>query len=266
MSYTCRDVCNQIDAFAPPRCALEGDPIGLQLGSYDQKADRLFMALELTSGALEEALDFRPDIVFVHHTPFFVSLKQLIEDERHDQAVLELIRNHIALYTAHTNLDCVKGGVNDVLADRLGIVDTEILKPLNLHITEAGLGRIGTLRDAVTLGEFARFVDRELDAGGIRYAGEESQIVHKVAVCGGAGAFLIAEAKARGANTYISADIKHHEGVQAIEVGLGLIDAGHFASEAPIIPVLADYLREKMPELTIGVSEADCNPFSVTIR
>ena len=266
MPYTCRDVCNQIDEFAPPRFALEGDPIGLHLGSYSQKADRLFLALELTREVMKEVVHFKPDMVFVHHTPFFTPLKQLLDDDGHDKIILELIRNQIALYTAHTNLDCVKGGVNDVLAERLGLVDGAILKLLNQHVAEAGLGRIGFLREKVTLGEFARFVDEELSAGGIRYTGREDQKVHKVAVCGGAGAFLMVEAKAQGADTFVSSDVKHHESMQAIELGLGLIDAGHFATEAPVIPVLADYLKEKMPGLTIAVSKTDCNPFSVTIK
>ena len=263
MGYTCRDICGQIDEFAPPRFALEGDPIGLHLGSFDQKASRLFMALELTPEVANEAMENRPDIIFVHHTPFFKPFKQLRDEEEHDRIVLELIRRRIALFTAHTNLDCVKGGVNDVLASRLDITAPEILQPLNQHVTEAGLGRIGSLKNPTTLAAFAAYTERKLEAGGIRYCGKKDQKVHMVAVCGGAGAFLMTEAIARGADTFVTADVKHHEGVQALELGIALIDGGHFATENPVISVLASYLREKMPGLEIIVSAINANPFSM---
>lgn len=260
MTYTCREVCRQIDEFAPPRYALEGDPIGLHLGSYDQSVGRLFMALELTPEVLGEALDFGPDMIFVHHTPFFQPFKQLRDEGGHDRIVVEMIRGRIALYTAHTNLDCVKGGVNDALAARLGIGDPEILQPLNQNVTEAGLGRIGTLKAPTTLADFARLADREL-GGGVRYSGKADQRVYKVAVCGGAGGFLMMEAFSQGADTFVTSDVKHHEGVQALELGVGLIDGGHFATENPAIPILAAWIREKLPGLTVCVSEVSGNPF-----
>ncbi len=261
MSYTCREICKRIDEYAPPNLALDGDPIGLHLGSYNQKVVRLFLALELTPQAAQEALAFQPDMIFVHHTPFFKPFKQLREDYGHDKIVLELIRRGIALYTAHTNLDCVKNGVNDVLAELLGIEDTKILQPLNQNTGYAGLGRIGTLKNPMTLAEFAAFTAQKLGTNQIRYCGGQEKQVSKVACCGGAGAFLMAEAKAKGADTYVTSDISHHEGVHAMELDLGLVDGGHFATENPVIPVVAAYLKEQLPDLTIAVSAVSGNPF-----
>lgn len=264
MPYTCREICGQIDEYAPPRFALERDPIGLHLGGYEQKVSRLFMALELTPEVAREAMDFRPEMIVIHHTPFFQPLKQLREDEGHDRIVLALIRERIALYTAHTNLDCVKGGVNDILAECLGLTGVGILKALNQNVTDAGLGRVGTLKEETTLADFAATVKKALNAGDVRYCGKKDQRVYKVAVCGGAGAFLMTEAISCGADTFVTADVKHHEGVEAVESGLGLIDGGHFATENPVISVLAGWLKEKMPELTIGVSAICGDPFSGT--
>ncbi|MEL7624445.1 MAG: Nif3-like dinuclear metal center hexameric protein [Clostridiales bacterium] len=261
MSYTCGEVCQRIDEYAPPHLALEGDPIGLHLGSYDQKVSRLFMALELTPQAAREAFAFQPDMVFVHHTPFFKPFKQLREDYGHDRIVLELIRRGIALYTAHTNLDCVKNGVNDVLAELLGIENTKILQPLNQNINYAGLGRIGALKQPMTLVEFAAFTAQKLGTSQVRYCGEREKQISTVACCGGAGAFLMTEAKAKGADVYVTSDISHHEGVHAIELGLGLVDGGHFATENPVISVVAAYLKEQMPDLTVAVSSVSGNPF-----
>ena len=259
--YTCRDICGHIDACAPPGYALEGDPIGLHLGSYSREVRRLFLALELTQAVAHEALDFKPDMIFVHHTPFFSPLKELGEQDGHNRIIVELIRRGIALYTAHTNLDCVRGGVNDVLAELLGIGDAEILQPLNQHTPDAGLGRIGVLREATRLEAYVRTVATALGNEGVRYCGSGADEIRKVACCGGAGAFLMTEAKARGADAFVTADVKHHDGIRAEEIGLALVDAGHFATEAPVIPVLAARLAENMPGLTIAVSALRADPF-----
>ncbi|MDR1192906.1 MAG: Nif3-like dinuclear metal center hexameric protein [Peptococcaceae bacterium] len=261
MSYTCGEIIRHIDGFAPPRLALEGDPIGLHLGETGQPARRLFLALELTAAVLEEILDFQADMVFVHHTPFFRPQKQLRDDWDHDRLILALIRRQTALYTAHTNLDCVRGGVNDVLAALIGIENSEILEPVNQNIREAGLGRIGALRAPLTLAAFAGEVGAKLGHPCPRYCGDGEKIVRQAACCGGSGAFLIGEAKARGADVYVTADVRHHEATQALELGLGVIDAGHFATENPVIPVLARYLAEHLPELEIKVSAINAEPF-----
>ena len=263
MTYTCRDVCRMVDEYAPPRFALEGDPIGLHLGSYSQEVNRLFLTLELTPKTLQEALGFRPDMIFVHHTPFYAPYKQLSDEDGHNRIVLELIRKNVALYTAHTNLDSVRGGVSDALAGLLGIADTEILQPLSQNVTEAGLGRIGTLREPAALGTFAREAAAKLGAEGLRYTGDGDRILYRVACCGGAGAFLMGEAAAGGADAYITSDVKHHDWMQAWEMGLALLDAGHYCTENPVISVVAAYLKEKLPDLAIAVSAGGSSPFTV---
>ena len=283
MLYTCHDICRCIDAYAPPDFAEAGDPVGLHAGSAAKVVDRLFLALGLTPDVLEEALAFAADMIVVHHTPFYSPIRQLTEDDRGNHTVLELVRRGIALYTAHTNLDSVKGGVSDVLAGLLGLQDVEILQPLDASadastdasagtsadgscypgIDHAGLGRIGTLQMPMTLEGFARFAAEKLGTRGLRFVGSRDQSVYRVACCGGAGAYLQAVALAKGADTYVTADVKHHDGIQALESGLGLVDAGHFATESPIMPVLAAYLQERLPDLTIGLSARSGDPFTV---
>ena len=263
MTITCRDICRLMEDIAPPRYALEGDAIGLQLGSYEREVGRLYLTLELTPASAEEALAHKPDMIIVHHSPFFKPFKRLREDEGHDRIVLALIRSEIALYTAHTNLDTVQDGVSDVLAALLGIGDVEILKPLKQGVTEAGLGRIGALREPMRLDAFTEMVAAKLGTEDVRYCGDKARMLRRVACCGGEGAFLMADAKARGADAYVTADVKHHEGVMAEEMGLALVDGGHFATENPIVPVLASRLKENLPELTIIASTVNGNPFSV---
>ena len=270
MSTTCKEIIGHIEYFAPPALALEGDPIGLHLGSEDMEVRRLFLALELTESVVEEALGFQADMIFVHHTPFFKPLKQLREDMPHDRLILQLIRSHVALYTAHTNLDCVDGGVNNVLAELLGIEETTVLAQgkgqgdarEGSREENQGLGRIGMLRQPTTLGAYAAFVEKKLGGRCVRFCGKPEKMISRVACLGGAGGFLLKEAKDRGADAFVSADLRHHEAMQALELDLGLIDGGHFATENPVIPVLAAYLREKMPQLTIDISRIWADPFT----
>ncbi|MCL2121714.1 MAG: Nif3-like dinuclear metal center hexameric protein [Clostridiales bacterium] len=262
MSFTCREICGYIDDYAPPQYAEEGDPIGLQLGSYGQEVNRLFLTLELTPETTAEALDLGSDMIFVHHTPFFTPFKQLRDEDAHNRIPLALIRRNIALYCAHTNLDSVRGGVNDVLAGLLGILDPEILQPLHPQMRDIGFGRIGLLKEPVSLDSFARAVAGKLELQDLRYYGDGNKRIRRVACCGGAGAFLVPEAKAGGADAFVTSDVKHHEGMQAWELGLGLLDAGHFHTENPIIRVLASYLKEKCPGLPIDVSTSEKSPYT----
>ncbi|MCL2165933.1 MAG: Nif3-like dinuclear metal center hexameric protein [Clostridiales bacterium] len=262
MSFTCREICGLIDGYAPPQYAEEGDPIGLHLGSYEQEVKRLFLTLELTPETTEEALDLEADMIFVHHTPFFTPFKQLCDEDTHNRIPLALIRRHIALYCAHTNLDSVRGGVNDVLAGLIGIQDPEILQPLHPQLGDIGFGRIGLLKEPAGLDSFARAVAGKLGLKDLRYYGDGDKRISRVACCGGAGAFLMPEAKAGGADAFVTSDVKHHEGMQAREMGLGLLDAGHFHTENPIIRVLAAYLKEKCPGLAIVVSTSEKSPYT----
>ena len=264
MTYTCREVCGYMDAYAPPIWKEEGDPIGLQLGSPEQAIERLFLALGLTRAIVEEAISFDADMIVVHHSPFYVPFQQLLEDEL-NRSVLTLVRGGIALFTAHSNLDMVPGGVSDVLAQRLGLSQTSVLQPWSQQQEAIGLGRIGDLEESMPLEQFAYFVGNALETDGIRYVGQKDQMVKRIACCGGSGAYLYEEALAKGADCYVTADVKYHDALIAWETGPCLIDAGHWATENPVMPVLATYLQEKMPELSVHLSQNKAEPFTYAV-
>ena len=286
MNCTCREICGIIDEIAPPELAQEGDPVGLHLGCGDQPVDRLFLALELTPEVLREALDFGADMILVHHTPFYRPFTHLREDEPLNRLVLELIRRRVALFCAHTNLDSVWGGVSDALARALDLMDVDVLQrdqrpagralpdtpeapgssltsdsPGARQAAAAGLGRVGTLPEPMALHDFAVFVSKKLGASGLRYCGDGARQVSRVACCGGAGAVLLPEAIASGADAFVTADLKHHEGVLALGLGVALVDAGHFATENLVLADIAARIRKKRPQLLVELSAADGNPF-----
>jgi dinuclear metal center YbgI/SA1388 family protein len=264
VTYSCRDVCGLIDEFAPTRYTLEGDPVGLSLGGDEMDVKKLFVALELTPAVLAEAVSYGADMIFVHHTPFYYPLSCLREDDPRSGILLELIRKNIALYTAHSNLDNVRGGTSDVLAEILDITQTDVLRPVSSRVTEAGSGRVGTLRKPVILSDFAQMVAARLSSGRARFVGEGDRMLRRAACCGGSGSFLIQDAIDQGADVYVTADIKHHDAAMAAESGLALVDPGHFASENPVIRVLAAYIGKKAPGLDVMISGINTDPFKYT--
>ena len=260
LTYSCGEICGFIDTYAPPEYKEEGDNIGLQLGGREQGIDRLFLTLGLTHEVLQEALDFDADMLVVHHSPFYYPYQQLREEDL-NTIVLTLIRQKVALFAAHTNLDMAMGGVSDILALRLGLKQITVLQPYSQQMETIGLGRIGILEEAISLEEFARHVSKCLETEGVRFVGQKDQKIQTVACCGGSAAYLQTQALEKGADCYVTADVKYHDGLIAWETGLGLIDAGHYATESPVIPVLAAYLQDKMPDLTIQVSCSRAEPF-----
>ena len=177
------DICEVMEKLAPQKLAEDWDNVGLMLGSNDWPVGKVMLALDLTEEVASQAYAQKADIIITHHPFFFSPIKKLVCNEGKIALVYELIRNKIAVYSAHTNLDSAKGGVNDVLAALLGLRQTEILKPVFCdkyyklvvfvpltHVDEvlsalsrAGVGRIGNYADCAYImegdGQFRAQVD-----------------------------------------------------------------------------------------------------------
>ena len=157
-----------------------------------------------------------------------------------------MIRNGISAICMHTNLDAAEGGVNDVLAEKLGLTGIELLN-------EEKIGRVGTLKCELPLVEFTRFVVESLGCNGLRYI-DAGKPVHRVAVGGGACSGYIGQAIALGCDTFVTSDLKYNDFLDT--KGINLIDAGHFPTENVVCPVVVEYLQKEFPELTVVYSTA----------
>lgn len=224
----------------PPELAEEWDNVGLMLGRRNKQIKRILLALDLTEETVKQAIDKRADLIITHHPAIFKKLSQITDSNWQQELLLQLAEHGIAVYSAHTNLDSASSGVNDALVKALNITDDEILD------TETGLGRIGFIKPQ-PLEELAVFVKKALKADYV-VVGSAGKHAHKVAVCGGAGADFIGVALAKGADTFITGDVKYHSAQEAIFNGLNIIDAGHQPTELPVIEVLADRLALRFAE------------------
>lgn len=263
---TVADILKYIESIAPPYMAESWDNVGLLCGRKEKQVKKILVALDPFASVIAEAIRERADLIVTHHPLIFGDkLKAVNEDTQTGENLLTLMEQGIAAINAHTNLDMAPGGVNDVLAARLGLADVQIIHPEGTD--EAGnpygLLRSGTVSPQ-TLPRFLAHVKQALDCDGLRYV-NGCDTVFKVAVGGGSCADGMFEAKAAGCDTFVTADVKYNQFRTAYEIGINLIDAGHFHTENPTMPILAAKLRQAFPEAEVIFCEnhRDCMNFFV---
>ncbi len=235
MTPTISDVVKILEELVPPKLAEDWDNVGLMLGRMDHPVKRIMFALDFTAEVLEQAIKKNIDLIITHHPAIFKKLTAIRDDEWQSDLLISAAERGIAVYSAHTNLDCVGTGVNHVLARRLLLEDVDVLDDSN------GLGRIGIFPTAMSLEEFAALVKKRLKADYV-VIGNAGKKVHRVAVCGGAGSDLIDLALAKGADTLVTGDVKYHSAQRAVFSGLNIVDAGHQSTELPVLEQFADRL------------------------
>ena len=259
---TVNDILTFVEALAPRYMKEDWDRVGLNCGHADKEVRRILVALDPFEDVCREAKQVGADLLVTHHaliwTPGFIT--DLSPQGRN---TLFLIENNIACINAHTNLDCAPGGVNDILAEKLGLRDIRVIQPKGVDTQgrEWGLLRQGTIAKQ-SLQQFLSIVKIALGCEGLRYS-DCGKAVHKVAVGGGSCAGEMAQAVNAGCDTFVTADVKYNQFWDAKHLGLNLIDAGHFYTENPVCRYLTQKLRRAFPEITVTMSaqHADCAKF-----
>ncbi len=236
------DIVNLMKTLAPVELAEDWDNVGLLIGDSEREVNKIIVMLDFDKQGLEEALAVGADMIITHHPAIMPKISSIT-----DPLYLTLIENKISLCSMHTNLDSADEGVNQVLAETLGLSDIE---PIDF---DGLFGRIGYVSEC-TLGEFIQTVKLALDIDHIRYVGSKKNIISKVAVVGGGGADFIPNAKIAGCDVYITADVKYHQAQLADKLGLNVIDAGHFETENPVIHKVSRYLRGNVEEVEVITS------------
>ncbi|MBM7556263.1 Nif3-like dinuclear metal center hexameric protein [Halanaerobacter jeridensis] len=371
MAVNLQEISSLITKLAPKKLAADWDNVGLQLGAYNQEVSKVLVALDVNQDVIEEAIEKDIDLIVSHHPFIFSELKAVRFDTAIGNLIQNAIKNEIAIYSAHTNYDIASGGLNDFLADKLGLKNTSPLqvttteelkkivvfvpqdsldevrkalgelgagclgnyshcsfyqsgtgtfKPLHgskpykgevgqvnqveeyrletivkaddvnsvinkleqVHPYEEvaydiyavenqgkkiGLGRIGYLDQQENLNDYLAQLKAELDLENVKFVGNSDEGINKVALCSGSGADFIKTAAGQGADLYITGDVKYHEAQLAEELGLNLIDAGHYGTEKIMREGMTDYLQEQITTDNLDVeiikSKINTNPFQV---
>lgn len=259
---TVKDILSFIETLAPTYMKEDWDHVGLNCGHLDRPVTKVLVALDPFKDVCEEAAEMEAELLITHHaliwTPGFVT-----DMDEQGRNTLFLIEHNIACINAHTNLDCAPGGVNDILAAKLGLSNISVIAPKgeDAQGRSWGLLRMGDVKEQ-SLGDFLKTVKSSLGCEGLRYT-DCGKPVSKVAVGGGACAGEMRKAAAAGCDTFVTADVGYNKFWDAHNLGINLIDAGHFHTENPVCVYLADQLRAAFPDLTVAMSawHMDCAKF-----
>lgn len=262
---TVNDVLQYLETLAPRSMKMDWDNVGLLCGCGTQPVRKILVALDPFESVCREAQAMGADLLVTHHPLIFQPVRSITDENGLGRAIRLLICSGISAINAHTNLDCAPGGVNDVLAQALSLEDIRVISPSGVD----ELGRPWGLlhRGAISqqpLEQFLSHVKENLGCPGLRYVDGGKPVCH-VAVGGGACGSEFMDAVRAGCDTFVTADVKYNQFWEAKEMGLNLIDAGHFYTENPVCSVLARNLQAAFPEISVVMSQnhTDCANFFV---
>ena len=260
MSLRVSDIIERLDMLAPFSGAESWDNVGLLVGRPEKKVGTVFIALDATDEAIDDALESGADLLLTHHPMIFSPLKKVVSEDFVARRVMELVKRDLSYIAMHTNFDVYCMG--KAAADIIGLNETEALEGLKREDASLGFGRIGNLENAMPLKEFADFIKHKFDLDSVRIYGGLSEIVERVAVLPGSGSSGIPYAIGLNADVLLTGDISHHQGIDANMQGLSIVDAGHYGIEHIFINYMNNYFREKLPELKVVLSR-ESSPFKV---
>lgn len=261
---TVRELYALLDRKAPFRTQMDFDNAGFLVGRGEREVTRVLVALDITPEVIQEAAETGCQVILAHHPVIWGKLGQVTDETTTGEKVLCLIEHGIAAICAHTNLDAAEGGVNTELARRLGL---QAPVPLETDgVDEAGrpygVGRVGTLPGGpMSLADLARKAKADLGLAGIR-AMDAGVPVARVAVGGGACGSMLPQAKAMGCDTFLTSDLKHDLYLEARALGINLLDAGHYSTEAVVCPVLAQWVEAAFPGLEVRIARRQGEVFA----
>ena len=251
-----RDIYRFLDRIAPFHTQEDFDNAGFLVGRGDREVKKVLVALDVTLEVAEEAREMGAELIVAHHPVIFQPVKSVTDETVTGRVLLELTENKIAAICAHTNLDAAHGGVNGCLARALEL--SEIGQLHQAGVDEKGrpygIGRTGTAHcSGLSAAQYAAFVKERLGSACVRFA-DGGKPVEKVAVGGGACGSMLEDALAQGCDTFVTADLKYNQFLDARALGLNLLDAGHFPTENVVCAPLARRLAKEFPQTEVTVS------------
>ena len=257
----CKEIVQVIEAAYPREAALDFDNVGLLAGRTEKEVERVYIALDATDAVIDRAVEAGADMLITHHPLIFSPLKKVTDEDFVSRRVVKLIQNDISYYAMHTNYDVL--GMAELAEKILGIRDSEVLDiTMEKDGKPEGIGRIGELEKPMTLEECCVYVKHKLNLGSLKVFGDMQAEVSRLAISPGSGKTAIAAAIAKGADVLVTGDIGHHDGLDAVEQGLAVIDAGHYGTEYIFIGDMRRFLEDKLPVLDV-ITTPVIHPFQV---
>ena len=255
----CRDIMKVIETTYPKHAALEWDNVGLLVGRSNKEVKKIYVALDATDEVIDDAVFKGADLLITHHPLLFSPLKKITDENFIGNRVVKLLQHDISYYAMHTNYDVL--GMADLSANLLGLSDMEVLEVTDME-SEEGIGRVGTLSNIISLRECCELVKENFELDGVKVFGDLTQVVKRVAISPGSGKHMTDLALSKGAEVFVTAEIDHHEGIDAVARGMAVIDAGHYGLEHIFIEDMTKFLQQKLSKIEV-VATPKVHPFQL---
>lgn len=251
-----REVIAALEHLAPLRLQDEWDNSGLQVGFPESEIDQVLVCLDVTEAIVDEAIAAKCNLIVSHHPLIFKALRQVSDATYQQRCVVKALAAGISIYSAHTSLDNAPGGVNHRIAALLGLQKLRWLSPRDGE--DAGSGLVGELPASEPDAAFLARVQRTFGVECLQHSTLDGRQVRRVALCGGAGAFLLHDAVCAGADCFISGEFHYHDYFE--NQGVLLAELGHYQSEQFTQDLLLEYLHKTCPGLTVRKTALNTNP------
>lgn len=262
-----KDIEKILNKIAPIETQEEWDNSGFQIKFENEEVSRILTTLEISRAVIEDALENKVQLIVTHHPLIFYGIKSIYDNNIIDNYLIELISNKISVYSAHTPFDKVAGGNNDYFGKVLGIENIK-----NMRGDDTGICRQGQLAKPMAVTDFAKYVSEHINVEkrNFSYCGPKNAFVKNIGWCTGSGGDFIDTAKASGCDIFVTGDLKYHTARYAKELGLAILDCGHYGTEKSFAEnygnILGNKLKssiDKNKEIVIIKSEVNLNPFDL---
>ena len=254
------DFINKFESQYPTSFAFDGDNVGLLVGDKDAQITKVLVTCDVDLGVVEEAVSLGANLIVSHHPLMFHGVNRMTEDNPEQRAIRLMIQNGISHYAAHTNLDTGKGGINDLMAQMLDMENTEVIDVVTTDERGVhGYGRMCTLATPITMQELMDKVKTAFSADGLKYTGNLTDKVTKLAINTGGGAGILEECIAKGCDTFVTGDVKYNGYRDALDMGMKIVDIMHFDSEQISKVWFENWFNTKFPQVEVIKSSANVN-------
>lgn len=269
MTYTFSQITSYLESIAPLNFQESYDNSGLLVGNPNTEITGILVSLDTIESVIEEAKAKNCNLIVAHHPIIFRGLKSLTGKNYIERTVIKAIQEGIGIYAIHTNLDNIQDGVNAKIAKKIGLINTQILSPKptifhkgNNETQNVGSGMIGELSEAISATAFLANLKSKMNLPLIKHTSLKNFKdikIKKIAICGGAGSFLLQEAIKQKADFFITGDYKYHEFFDA-EDKIVICDIGHYESEVFTKDLLVDFLKNQFLDIKIQACQTNTNP------
>lgn len=261
MTTKVKDIAKEMEKFAPIALKEDFDNVGLMVGSKEKEVKKVLLALDCTKEVIEEGKREGVDLIVTHHPLIFRKPSRIVNDDLQGWKIIELIKNDISLYSSHTNLDSTRNGINEEIVKVLGFSNGKLIQSSKVRgFEECGLGRIVYLDNEVEVNSIINRVKEKLGINSLRVVlGREK--VKAIAIINGSGQDFIGKAISMGADCIITGDTSYHFASDYKEMGVSIIDPGHFPTEWIVFLKVMEQIKEKFEGVEFIHSKCSKDPY-----